>query len=153
MSERTGRLAITSAVYYRDPKAALEWLEKAFGFQRQMVITDDEGNVGHAEMNFGNASIMVGGEWADWVKSPGSVGGANTQSIHVQLEEDVDAHCARARAAGATIQQEPEDQFYGDRTYRVVDLEGHVWNFGRTIRQVSREEAERASGLNIEGWA
>ena len=64
----------------------------------------------------------------------------------------MDAHCGRARAAGATILAEPSDQFYGDRTYRAVDLEGHVWSFGQTVRQVSREQAEAASGLKIEGW-
>jgi uncharacterized glyoxalase superfamily protein PhnB len=60
---------------------------------------------------------------------------------------------ARARGAGATILAEPSDQFYGDRTYRAADLEGHVWSFGQTVRQVSREQAEVASGLKIEGWA
>jgi hypothetical protein len=47
---------------------------------------------------------------------------------------------------------EPEDQFYGDRTYRAVDPEGHVWTFAQTVRQVTREEAEQASGLKITGW-
>lgn len=57
-----------------------------------------------------------------------------------------------APAAGATILTEPEDQFYGDRTYRARDPEGHVWTFAQTVRRVSREEAEAASGLKIEGW-
>jgi hypothetical protein len=56
---------------------------------------------------------MVGSEWSDWAKSPASVGGANTANIHVGLEADVDAHCKRARQAGAIIEMEPEDQFYG----------------------------------------
>ncbi|HKV55161.1 MAG TPA: VOC family protein, partial [Candidatus Binataceae bacterium] len=96
--------------------------------------------------------IMVAGEWADFVASPGSVGGKNTQSIHVHLDESVDGHCARARAAGAVILSEPEDQFYGDRTYRARDPEGHVWSFAQTLRYVSREDAEKASGLKIKGW-
>jgi hypothetical protein len=50
------------------------------------------------------------------------------------------------------ILQEPTDQFYGDRTYRARDPEGHVWSFGQTVRVVSREEAEKASGLKIVGW-
>ena len=50
------------------------------------------------------------------------------------------------------ILAEPSDQFYGDRTYRAADIEGHIWSFGQTVRQVSREEAEKASGLKIEGW-
>jgi hypothetical protein len=50
------------------------------------------------------------------------------------------------------ILAEPSDQFYGDRTYRARDLEGHIWSFAQTVRQVSREQAEQASGLKIEGW-
>ena len=59
-------------------------------------------------MKFGNGYITIGGEWVS-VKAPGSIGGANTQNIHVHLEEGVDEHCERARAARATIVQEPED--------------------------------------------
>ena len=68
----------------------------------------------------------------------------------MHLKDGLDAHCARAREAGAVILQEPIDQFYGDRTYRARDPEGHVWTFGQTVRQVSREEAEKASGFKID---
>jgi uncharacterized glyoxalase superfamily protein PhnB len=70
----------------------------------------------------------------------------------VQLRDGIDAHCARAHAAGAVITREPEDQFSGDRVYAARDPEGHVWSFGQTLRQVSREEAEQATGLKIDGW-
>jgi uncharacterized glyoxalase superfamily protein PhnB len=146
------RPSLGSAVCYRDPLAALDWLERAFGFERSMVITDTEGRLAHSEMKFGDSYLMVGSEWAEFVGSPASLGGKNTQTIHVHLNEDIDAHCERARAAGATILQEPSDQFYGDRNYRARDPEGHVWTFGQTTRHVSREEAEAASGLKIEGW-
>jgi len=46
-----------------------------------------------------------------------------------------------------------EEQFYGDRTYRARDFEGHCWSFGQPVRAVTREEAEQASGFTIEGWA
>jgi uncharacterized glyoxalase superfamily protein PhnB len=154
MAETAKRPAhLSSAVCYQDPKAALEWLEKAFGFETVMVITDAQGNLAHSEMRFGDSLVMIGSEWSASHKSPKSIGGLNTQTVHVHLETDIDAHCARARAAGATIAQEPADQFYGDRTYRAVDPEGHIWTFGQTVRAVSREEAEAASGgLKIEGW-
>jgi uncharacterized glyoxalase superfamily protein PhnB len=107
----------------------------------------------HAELCLaGNGRVMLGGEWAAWVKSPASVGGANTASVHVDVENDLDGHCERARAAGAFIEAEPADQFYGARTYRARDPEGHVWTFAQTIRGVSREEAEQISGLKITGW-
>ena len=152
MEDPFRRPALGSALFYKDGFAALDWLEKAFGFERTMVITDKDGNLGHSEMRFGDGYIMIGGEWIDYVASPASIGGKNTQSIHVHLASGLDAHCERARAAGAAILQEPADQFYGDRTYRARDPEGHVWTFGQTVRVVGREEAEKASGLKIEGW-
>ena len=153
MAEIPKRAAnLSSAVCYQDPKAALEWLEKAFGFETAMVITDAQGNLAHSEMRFGDSLVMIGNEWSASHKSPKSIGGLNTQTVHVHLESDIDAHCARARAAGATILQEPADQFYGDRTYRASDPEGHIWTFGQTVRVVTREEAAQASGLKIDGW-
>ena len=147
------RQTFISALCYQDPLAALKWLERAFGFETSMLIMGKSGVYGadefHAEMRFGDGVVMVGGEWNESYKSPKSAGGVMTQTVHVHLDEDVDAHCRRARAAGATILAEPSDQFYGDRTYRAADLEGHIWSFGQTVRQVSREEAEKASGLKI----
>jgi uncharacterized glyoxalase superfamily protein PhnB len=144
--------SLISAVSYRDPRAALAWLEKAFGFEVAMLIEDAQGNLAHSEMRFGDALVMIGSEWsADYV-SPASVGGKNTQSLHVQVTADIDAHCERARAAGAEILMEPQDQFYGDRSYRCRDPEGHIWSIGQTVAAVTREEAERVSGLKITGW-
>ena len=140
---------LSSAVSYVDPRAALIWLEEAFGFEPLMVIVDENDNVGHAEMTFGGSVVMVGSEWSGDHKSPKSVGGKNTQSVHVQLArgEDIDAHCARARRAGATIIQDPDTQFYGDRTYRARDPEGHIWTFGVTVAEVGPEAWDKASGL------
>ena len=152
MDDPFRRPTLGSALYYKDPMAALDWLERAFGFERVMVITDADGNLGHSEMRFGDGYVMIGAEWAAPAASPASVGGRNTQSLHVHLTEGIEAHCARARAAGAVILQDLEDQFYGDRTYRAQDPEGHVWTFSQSVRKVTREEAERASGLKIEGW-
>jgi uncharacterized glyoxalase superfamily protein PhnB len=75
--------------------------------------------------------------------------------MHVQLVDGLDAHCARARAAGAVIMQEPTEQFYGDRTYRAIDIEGHMWTFGQHVRDVSRAEAEASLGQPITAptWA
>jgi uncharacterized glyoxalase superfamily protein PhnB len=140
------------SVHYRDPKAALAWLEQAFGFEVTMAIDGppEAPAMCHYEMSCaGQGRIMIGGEWADWIRSPASVGAVNTQTIHVQLPGALDEHCARARAAGAVIAAEPEDQFYGDRTYRAVDLEGHCWTFGTRVREVTRAEAEAAIGQPI----
>jgi len=153
MDDPYRRSAFTPALFYKDPVVALDWLERAFGFERSMVITDSSGALGHAEMRFGDGTIYIGGEWAEFTASPRAVGGRNTQVVHVRVPYDIDGHCERARAAGAVIVSEPQEQFYGDRTYRARDPEGHHWTFAQPVRAVSREEAENASGLNITGWA
>lgn len=152
MADSFRRPTIGSAVIYKDPTAALAFLETAFGFERIMVIHDDDGHLVHAELRLGGGYIMIGPEWAEHVASPASLGGKNSQSVHVHLDGDIEAHCARAQAAGAEVVRELAEQFWGDRMYSAKDLEGHVWSFGETVRQVSREEAEAASGLKIEGW-
>ncbi len=142
----------TASVHYRDPKAALAWLEQAFGFETTMAIDGppEAPEMCHYEMSCaGRGRIMVGAEWAEWIRSPANIGGVNTQSVHVHLAGGVDEHCERARAAGAVIAAEPEDQFYGDRTYRVVDPEGHCWSFSMHVRDVTRVEAEAALGQPI----
>src|SRR4249919_3853659 len=147
MTDTLVRDQFVPAAFYRDPRAALAWLEKAFGFELSMLIEGADGDprMMHSEMSIGGAGrIMIGAEWADWTRSPASTGGANSCNVHVYLESDIDAHCARARAAGAEIMMEPSDQFYGDRTYQCRDPEGHVWSFAQTVRAVPRQEAEQA---------
>ncbi|MBU1378151.1 MAG: VOC family protein [Alphaproteobacteria bacterium] len=144
------------AVFYKDPRAALTWLEQAFGFETTTLVTDAEGNVGHAEMSFLGGQVQVGGEWESpeiageaRMRSPASVEGINTQFIRIHMDEGLDAHCATARAAGARILAAPEDQFYGARVYRAMDPEGHVWTFSQEGAAPSIGEMEARSGLKI----
>ncbi|RYF91040.1 MAG: VOC family protein [Caulobacteraceae bacterium] len=144
------RPALISALCYRDPRAALKFLEDAFGFEIILLIEDEQGNVGHSEMRFGTGAVMVGSEWTEEHKSPASIGGLMTQTVHIQLEPGdgtVDAHCERARKAGAVVIQEPVDQFYGDRTYRCKDPEGHIWTIGQTVAVTTPEDWHRDTGL------
>ena len=145
---------ITPVLFYRDPMAAIRFLEKAFGFEVAMLLIDDQGRLGHSELRYGDDAISVGGEWesADLLgpakmRSPASLDGAGTQFLRIVVVEPIDEHHERACATGATITQAPEDQFYGDRTYRALDPEGHVWNFQQKVREVSISEMESASGL------
>jgi uncharacterized glyoxalase superfamily protein PhnB len=151
MSETSShRATVASALAYKDPEAAIGWLSKAFGFDIAMVIRDDSGQIIHSEMGIGNGYVMIGNEWREHIKAPGNIGGANTQTVHIQLTEDIDAHCERARAAGAVIDMEPETQFYGDRTYRAFDPEGHMWTFAQTIELKTNEQMEAAlPGIKI----
>jgi uncharacterized glyoxalase superfamily protein PhnB len=136
--------AVSASVCYKDPKAALRWLEEAFGFEPVMVILGANDELMHSEMRFGDGLVMVGSEWSPLHKSPASIDGFNTQTVHVQMKDNVDAHCERARKAGAKIVREPETQFYGDRTYRAADPEGHIWSFGQTVTQMTPEQWDAA---------
>ncbi len=145
-------ITFVPALTYRDPKAALDWLAAAFGFELTMAIDGPDGDAtqGHYEMGLGGRGrIMVGAEWNEWTRSPASGDGHTTCSIHVDVARDVDGHCERARTAGATILAEPSDQFYGDRVYRCRDLEGHHWTFSMHVRDVTREQAEAAINTPI----
>lgn len=148
--------AFTPQLFYRDPFAALGWLEAAFGFETSLVVTGPDGSVGHAAMTFEGSEIHIGGELIApeligpaTMRSPASLEGAGTQFVRVSLDSGLDAHCERARAAGARITQTPVNQFYGSRTYRVLDLEGHVWTFEQPVAEVSLEDMAKASGLSI----
>ncbi|HEY5071449.1 MAG TPA: VOC family protein [Caulobacteraceae bacterium] len=143
------RPSLSAGVYYKDPKAALAWLEKAFGFETTMVVENADGTIGHSEMRFGDGLIMVGREWDERHKSPASVGGVNTQSVHVQMEGGIDDHFGRAKAAGAVITREIADQFYGDRVYGAVDPEGHHWSFGQTVQTMTNAEMAAAGDVEV----
>lgn len=155
MAEAAVRPAFVPAVFYKDPVAALRWLEQAFGFETTIMVTDDAGNVGYSEMSFRGGAVSIGHEWEGWqiaparMRSPASLEGVGTQFLRVTLGGDLDQHCERARAAGAKISQEPADQFYGDRTYRAIDPEGHVWVFTQPVIHVPIAEQEKATGLKI----
>lgn len=144
----TGWPRISSAVFYDDAAAAIPWLCRAFGFEVRLKVAGANGRIEHSELTFGEGLIMVGsaGGKSDRpvplpCRSPRSLGGANTQCLGVFVD-DVDAHCERARAAGARIMEEPATQDYGeaywsDRTYRAEDLEGHQWWFMQRLREAA----------------
>jgi uncharacterized glyoxalase superfamily protein PhnB len=143
------RPSFIPSLAYKDNRAALKWLEDAFGFEPSEVLTDGDGNIVHAEMTYGDGVVMIGSEWEDWTRSPASLGGKNTQRVRVRIDKGIDEHFARARKAGAKVVMEPADQFYGDRAYIVTDLEGHYWTFAQSTKEVSKEEMESSTGFKF----
>ncbi len=134
----TVRPAIIPCLRYQDAPAAIDFLCRAFGFERYAVYADDQDPkiVHHAQLVDRGCMIMLSSagrsdtEWADkaGMKTVAQAGG-NTQVPYIVLD-DVDGHAERARAAGAEIVSAPEDQDYGGRVYSARDPEGYVWSFG-----------------------
>ena len=132
-TKRTGEPStVISTMRYRNAPAAIEWLCKAFGFEKHLVVPGTDGTIAHAQLTFGNGMIMLGSarddEFGRLVKVPADVR-AVTQSAYI-IVKDADEHYARARAAGAEIVMDIKDEDYGGRGYSCRDPEGHLWNFG-----------------------
>jgi len=123
---------VIPALQYRDAHAAIEFLCRAFGFERNAVYEGEGGSIAHAQLKFGNGMVMLGSvqdsEYGKLLVRPRDVGGV-TMSVYIVVE-DADAHFARAKAAGAEITREPVTQDYGGRDYTCKDPEGNVWTFG-----------------------
>lgn len=120
---------IYPSLTYEDAPAAIEWLCRAFGFKRRLVVPGPGGSIAHSELSLGPGVIMVSSVKPEAGRcSPKSLSGSS-HGLCVRVE-DPDAHFARAREAGAEIVQELQDEDYGSRGYMARDPEGHVWYFG-----------------------
>ena len=136
---------LSSSIFYQDAAAAIAWLCDAFGFEIRLKVEGDDGRIEHSELTYGDGLVMVGQEspdsarhWKRSMRSPKSLNGACTQSLMLFVD-DADAHCARARARGARIVEEPATHDYGedywtDRSYGALDPEGHVWWMTQRVR-------------------
>ena len=124
---------IVPTLRYRDVAAAIDWLCKAFDFERHLVVPGENGEVRYAELTFGGGMIMLSpvadSAFEGLMTQPADAGGAETQICYLFVE-DAAAHCARAKAAGAEIVLDIEGEEGGGRGYSCRDPEGHIWNFG-----------------------
>jgi uncharacterized glyoxalase superfamily protein PhnB len=132
---------MSSSLYYERAAQAIDWLCKAFGFEIRLKVEGEGGSIEHSELVYGEGLVMVSEASRDrypYRRAPSQVDGANTQSIMVYVD-DVEAHCKRAREAGAKIVAEPTTQDYGeeywtDRGYECEDIGGHHWWFYQRLR-------------------
>lgn len=138
-----GYSRITPYLLYENGAEAIEFLTRAFGFSERMRMPNEQGGVAHAELEFEGAVLMLGTPGGDF-KSPKTSGVGSPAFVHLYVD-DVDAHYAHAKEAGAEITREPEEQFYGDRTYGAKDPEGMSWYFAQHVRDVSPEEMSTAT--------
>jgi uncharacterized glyoxalase superfamily protein PhnB len=132
---------ISSALVYPDAAKAIDWLCRAFGFEVRLKVEGDGGRIEHSELVYGEGLIMVSSakpEKFPFLRAPGDADGANTQTLMVYVD-DAEAHCKRAREAGAKIVSEPATHDYGedywtDRGYECEDIGGHHWWFYQRLR-------------------
>jgi uncharacterized glyoxalase superfamily protein PhnB len=123
--------AMSSGLQYRDASAAIEWLERAFGFKPGLVVRNDDGTVGYSQLWAGDSCISVSPAGKDDAlrrTTPERAGGV-TQLLYLVVD-DVDSHYQRAIAAGAEIVYPLTEQDYGGKDYGCRDPEGHAWSFG-----------------------
>lgn len=135
----------SSSVFYQDAAQAIDWLCNVFDFEVRLRVEGEGGRIEHSELTYGEGLMMVSQEdrgatkpWTRLMRSPRSVGNANTQCI-MFFVDDADAHCAHARARGAEIVAEPTTHDYGedywaDRSYAALDCEGHLWWITQRVR-------------------
>jgi uncharacterized glyoxalase superfamily protein PhnB len=130
---KSTRATIIPCLRYRDAPAAIEWLCRAFGFERQLVVPNENGTIAHAQLGYGNGMIMLGSvfdtDYGRLMVQPSQVDNLNTQSAYL-IVQDADLVYERALRAGAEIVLDLKDEDYGGRGFSCRDPEGHIWSIG-----------------------
>ncbi len=125
-----------------DTAAAIRYYERAFGATERFRLTEPGGRIGHAELDLGGNLLMLADEFPECgIHSASTIGGSPV-TIHLHVD-DADEWIRRAVAAGATLESEPADYFYGERSGSVRDPFGHRWLIGHSIEEISPEEMQR----------
>jgi uncharacterized glyoxalase superfamily protein PhnB len=115
---------VIPVLHYEDVRATVEWLRRAFGFEERLAIANHR-----SQLIVGDGAVVVA------AARPGQPTPADTHSVMVRVT-GIDAHCARARTAGARIVQEPTTFPYGERQYTAMDPGGHAWTFSESVDDV-----------------
>ena len=123
----------------RNAAAELDFCKTTFGAVEKVSRPGPDGTVGHALVTIGPAMVMIEAEWPTLASRAPEPHGSSPVVIYVYVE-DVDAVVERAVAAGAKVLLPVKDQFWGDRTGRIVDPAGHVWTISTRIEETSPEE-------------
>ena len=128
-------------IIVRGASSAIDFYVRAFRAREVFRLTDGRGKIGHAELNVAGGTIMIADEFPEFgANGPLTIGGTPV-SLHLYVR-DVDGVVERAEAAGATVLQEPKDEFFGDRTALMVDPFGHRWHVATRKEEVSPEEMQ-----------
>ncbi len=136
---------ITTYLYYEDLRGTVDWLVKAFGFEERAdhAVTMPDGTLGHTEIRMGDDGVvMMGHPGPDYRNPKGQNNSVSQLYVYV---DDVEAHCALAKASGAVISTDLEETFYGDRRYTALDPEGFEWTFASKVKDVAPKDWDPSS--------
>ena len=136
-----GTQRVIPYILYADAPAALDFLCQAFSFEERFRMPMPDGKIGHAEITYRDNVVMLATASAEM----GHASPKDLPAFHSMVMcyvDDVDAHYAHAKEAGAKIVTELEDKFYGDRSYAAADPEGHQWCFATHVKDVDFENME-----------
>lgn len=137
-------------LHLQNAAKAIEFYTQAFGAREKFRLTEPGGRIGHAELDFGGTILMLADEFPEsGIRGPEAVGGT-TVTIHLHVD-DADEAIRRAVEAGADIEKEPKDQFYGERSGSIRDPFGHRWTIGHSIEEVSPDEMQRRYTETLRG--
>ena len=136
--------SVIAELSYQDPDAAVDWLTRAFGFETRIIVRDESGTLVFGEIGYSDKTVALCPESPPLRMSPKSAAGCNTQTVRFRISTDLIAHRNSAARMGATIIQEPELYFFGDKVYVAADPEGHLWSFA------AKEPG--AAGPPPQGW-
>jgi uncharacterized glyoxalase superfamily protein PhnB len=133
-SSPSSRSTAIPCLHYRDAKAAIEWLGRAFGLVEKAAYPGPDGKIVHAELTYGGGMIMLGstgkeGEYGRTIAHPDEIGMRETTTVYLVVP-DADATYATAKEAGATMILDLEEKEYGGKAFTCRDLEGHIWSIG-----------------------
>ena len=134
----------------KDAGKAIDFYQRAFGAREKFRLTEPGGRIGHAELDFGDTTLMLSDEFPEYdIRGPQSLGGTSL-TIHLHVD-DADALLQRAVSAGASVVRPAQDQFYGERSGTVRDPFGHEWNIGHEIEKLAPEEMQRRYDAMLKG--
>jgi PhnB protein len=143
---------LTPYITVKDAASAIRFYQDAFGATEMFRLTEPGGKIGHAELQFGDATLMLSDEYPDFgALSPQAIGGS-PMKLHLYVP-DADTAVERALKAGATLVRSIKDEFYGDRVGMVADPFGYSWFVSSKKEEVSPEEMQRRWTSALSGEA
>ena len=129
-------------LHVKNAPAALAFYSEVFGAKETMRLTDPNGRVGHAQLDFGGTTLMLCEEFPELGLRGPQPGAPASVTIHLHVD-NCDEVIDRAVRAGATLEMPPRDHFYGERSGSIRCPFGHRWNIGHHIEAVTPEEMQR----------